>query len=190
VRVLGEDVEDQRRAVDDARIDQLFQVALLRRRQFIIDDHQVKIKFFAQRAQFLRSPLANIGYRIGMTQTLDQRPGNIRSSRARQRPQLADRVFRAPHAVLLVAFNRDQIGMFGRSYQTVLNRLLALRRKLVPPLCAFFGINVYMGILADDMWGRNTLRPAHYDKCHAILMIVFTTAFTSASLYLNHQKEM
>ena len=124
-----------------------------------------------------------------MTQTLDQRPGDIRSSRARQRPQLADRVFRAPHAVLLVAFNRNQVGMFGRSYQAVLYRLLALRRKLIPPLCAFFGINISMGILADDMWGRNSLPPAHYDKCHVILMIVFTTIFTSAPVYLNHQKK-
>ena len=42
-RPLGEDIENQLAAVDDANFEGIFQIALLRRRQILVDDHQVGV---------------------------------------------------------------------------------------------------------------------------------------------------
>ena len=43
-RVLGEDVEDQRDAVDDVDREQLLEVALLRGRELVVEDHDVDVE--------------------------------------------------------------------------------------------------------------------------------------------------
>ncbi len=43
--MLGEDVEDQLRAVDDARVERVFEVSLLRRIELVVDDHALGTRF-------------------------------------------------------------------------------------------------------------------------------------------------
>ena len=50
-RVLGEDVEDQRDAVDDVDREHLLQVALLRGRELVVEDHDVDVERFARLAR-------------------------------------------------------------------------------------------------------------------------------------------
>ena len=54
-RVLGEDVEDQRDAVDDVDREQLLEVALLRGRELVVEDHDVDVERLA-RARAARRP--------------------------------------------------------------------------------------------------------------------------------------
>ena len=49
-RVLGEDVEDQRDAVDDVDREQLLEVALLRGRELVVEDHDVDVERVAELA--------------------------------------------------------------------------------------------------------------------------------------------
>ena len=64
--MLREDIQDQRRAIEHARVKKFFQVALLRGREFIVKDHQSKPGGFLQIRKLLCPPFANIGRDIGM----------------------------------------------------------------------------------------------------------------------------
>ena len=64
-RVLGEDVEDQRDAVDDVAVEQLLEVALLRGRQLVVEHHDVDVERLAELAQLLGLALADVGRGVG-----------------------------------------------------------------------------------------------------------------------------
>ena len=59
VGVLGEDVEDHRRAVDGGAAEQTFEVVLLRRRQLVVEHDGVGVDLEAQLAQLLGLALAD-----------------------------------------------------------------------------------------------------------------------------------
>ena len=63
--VLGEDVEDQRHAVDDVAPEQLLQVALLSGRQLVVEDHDVDVEGVGQAAQLVGLAGADVGGGIG-----------------------------------------------------------------------------------------------------------------------------
>ena len=96
--VLGEDVEDQRDAVDDVDLEQLLQVALLGGRQLVVEDDDVDVERLGQLAQLLGLALADVGGGVGRVPPLQHRarPGRRRrcrrAARARRgRPPLPRR---------------------------------------------------------------------------------------------------
>jgi len=62
--MLGEDIENERGAVDHARAYGLLKVALLRWRKLVIHDQQGEVQLLAKHRQLLRAPLANVEGRI------------------------------------------------------------------------------------------------------------------------------
>src|SRR5262249_15256944 len=65
-RVLGEDVEDQLRAVDDARLHQLGDVADLHGREVAVEDHQVDAALPRAQHQVLELAAADQVVRVGL----------------------------------------------------------------------------------------------------------------------------
>ena len=59
-RVLGEDVENERDPIDDVDTEHLLEVAQLRGREFVVEDHDVDVERFAELPQLLRFPLADV----------------------------------------------------------------------------------------------------------------------------------
>ena len=64
LRAGGKDVEDQRRAVDDAHAQRVFQIALLRAGQFVVEDGQIDLQRLTVKRQFRR--LARADERAGV----------------------------------------------------------------------------------------------------------------------------
>ena len=88
-RVAGEDVEDQLRAVDDAHIEFALQVALLRGREFVVEDRQLGASRRQRAFQLLDFAAADKRGRIGARPALqhlagDDRSGALRKARAAQ----------------------------------------------------------------------------------------------------------
>jgi hypothetical protein len=77
VRVLGEDVEDHRGAVERGATEQLLQVELLRRRQLVVEHHGVGVDREAQLAQLLDLALADEPGVVGCVATLHQAAGFV-----------------------------------------------------------------------------------------------------------------
>ena len=65
VGVLGEDVEDHRRSVNSRPTEDLLEVALLGRRQLVVEDDGVGIDGLADPAQLLRLAPPDISGRVG-----------------------------------------------------------------------------------------------------------------------------
>jgi len=63
--VLGEDVEDQLGAVDDARLQRVLERALLRRAELVVDDQHFRTCVSVCLLQLLELPLADVRARIG-----------------------------------------------------------------------------------------------------------------------------
>ena len=63
-RVLGEDVEDQLRPVDDARLRARSRAALLRRLELVVDDEHVRGRLAEGPLQLLELPLADVRARV------------------------------------------------------------------------------------------------------------------------------
>src|SRR5262249_39260111 len=64
-RVLGEDVEDQGDPVHDVDVEQALEVALLRRGELVVEDHQVDVERVGELLQLARLPRADVGGGIG-----------------------------------------------------------------------------------------------------------------------------
>ena len=103
-RVLGEDVEDQRDAVDDVDLEQLLEVALLRGRELVVEDHDVDVERVREVAQLFGLALADVGRRIGRAAPLQhrvdrcRRPRCRRAARARRATPRASSTWAAPYA--------------------------------------------------------------------------------------------
>ena len=78
-RVLGEDVEDQRRAVDDLDLDDLLQLPQLARRQLAVADDGVGSDRQHDVAQLLGLARADVGGGVGLVAALDQPVENERA---------------------------------------------------------------------------------------------------------------
>ena len=71
VRMLGEDVEDQRDAIDDVAREQLLEVALLRGRELVVEHHEVDVERFRELAQLFRLARTDVGGGIGSVAPLE-----------------------------------------------------------------------------------------------------------------------
>ena len=86
--VLGEDVEDQLRPVDDAGREGVLEGALLGRIELVVDDQDVGPAIGVEHLQLLELPLADVGPLVGACALLDERFHGVDQGRAGQLAQL------------------------------------------------------------------------------------------------------
>ena len=89
-RVLGEDVQDQLRAVDDPRIQRVLEVALLRRGQLVVDEERLRSRFAVCALQLLELPLADVRAAVGTVAVLHQQADRLDARCPRELAQLGD----------------------------------------------------------------------------------------------------
>jgi hypothetical protein len=90
VRVLAEDVEDHRSAVDRRATEQLLQVELLRRGQFVVEHHGVGVDGEAQLAQLLDLALADVPRVVGRLAALHDPTDDIGAGRVDEQLELVE----------------------------------------------------------------------------------------------------
>ena len=69
-RVLGEDVEDQRDPIDDVDREHLLEIALLRGRELVVEDHDVDVEALRDGLQLFGLALADVGRGVGSAAAL------------------------------------------------------------------------------------------------------------------------
>ena len=88
--VLGEDVEDQLRPVDDAGRERVLERALLHRVELVVDQQHLGVVVAVRRLQLLELALADVPPRIGVRATLDDLGDRSDAGRARELPELGE----------------------------------------------------------------------------------------------------
>ena len=86
--VLGEDVEDQLRAVDDASLERVLEQPLLGRLELVVDDQHVRGRLAERLLQLLELPLADVRARVGPRAVLDDLVDGLDAGRPGQLAQL------------------------------------------------------------------------------------------------------
>ena len=89
--MLGEDVEDQRNAVDDVAAELLLQVALLCRRQLVVEDHDIGVECVGERAQLVDLSRSDVSGGIGARPALQHGLHRIRARGVGEQGQLGER---------------------------------------------------------------------------------------------------
>ncbi len=133
--VLGEDVEDQLRPVDDARRERVLERALLRRMKLVVDEQHLGVVISVGRLQLLELALADVPPRIGVRALLDDLGDRRDAGRARELAELGELVRRRRRPVGSTASSSPRSGsgpsrssgspavigrsMPGRAYETV-----------------------------------------------------------------------
>ena len=84
---LGEDVQDERRAVEDLALEDLFQVAALGGRQFVIENHGVDVLLAAGGGEFIRLAAADERSRGGHVELLRAAADDVAAGRRGQLAQ-------------------------------------------------------------------------------------------------------
>jgi hypothetical protein len=90
--VLGEDIEDHRGAVDGGAAEQLLQVAVLGRRELVVEDDGIGIEGAAQRGDLLRLPAPHEGGRVGGVAPLHYAADHVGPGAVHQQGQLVQRL--------------------------------------------------------------------------------------------------
>jgi hypothetical protein len=96
--VLREDVEDQRRAVEDLDVELLLEVSLLRRCQLIVEDDGRVVELGALGDDLLHLPFADVGGRVAALHPLRRLPDDARAGGAREQSELFERALGVPAA--------------------------------------------------------------------------------------------
>ena len=117
----AEHIQDQRSTVDDLDLGLLavasespgrerrLQVALLRRRQFVVEDNDTGVPFLDQFLQLVQLALADVGGREPVG-PLVYGSHHFGASRLGEVPQLAQRVIQRPQLVAALQLDRNQYG--------------------------------------------------------------------------------
>ena len=92
--VLREDVEDQLRAVDDARLQRVFEGPLLRRAQLVVDEQRFGVGVGERLLQLRQLPLPDERARIRVHAILDDLADRLDARRPRELRELAELVGR------------------------------------------------------------------------------------------------
>ena len=127
-RVAREDVEDHRRAVDDAAVRDRLETALLRRGELVIGDDDVGRDARGLGRELLGLALPHPGVRIGRAALLDGPPGDDRARSLHERGQLVERVLRLEARARLI--QPDEVGTLGR--RTCIDHSLTMRSRRAP----------------------------------------------------------
>ena len=90
-RVLGEDVEDQRDAVDDVDLEQLLEVALLRGRELVVEHDEVDVERLGELLQLLRLARADVGGGVGRVAPLQHELDRIGARGVDEERELVER---------------------------------------------------------------------------------------------------
>ena len=96
VRVRGENVEDDRRAVDHRDLELGLKVALLPRRQLVVDGHEVRVGPLDSLLQLDELAAPEIAVGVGLRAVLDHRPGRRHAGCAQQLAQLGEILVAVP----------------------------------------------------------------------------------------------
>ena len=88
--MLGEDVEDQLRPVDHARLEGVLELALLHRRELVVDQQRVGPGAREGFLQLDELSLADVGAGLGPCRSLDQFCDGLDPGRTRELLQLAE----------------------------------------------------------------------------------------------------
>ena len=88
---LGENVQDQRRAVNHLHAQNLLQIARLNARQFLVKNAQISFQCLTLPAQFIRAPAPDEQRRIRLILLLQELPHDLRPGGVRQARQLIQR---------------------------------------------------------------------------------------------------
>ncbi len=92
--VLGEDVEDQRDAVDDVALEQRLEVALLRGRQLVVEHHDVDVERVGELAQLRGLALADVGRGVGPVAALELALDRVGTRGVDEERELVERLLR------------------------------------------------------------------------------------------------
>ncbi len=92
--MLGEDVQDQGRAVDDLDLDDVLEVDQLARAQLTVADDGVRARFDDDVPQLLGLAGADVGGRVGLVTALDDAVEHQRSRGLGEGGQLGQRILR------------------------------------------------------------------------------------------------
>ena len=107
-RVLGEDVQDERRAVQHLHLEGLLQRALLGRRELIVEDDGRVGEGVPLGGDLLHLAAADVGGRARAGQPLHRLADDARPGGVRQQRQLLQRALRRPAVLPAVDTRRDQ----------------------------------------------------------------------------------
>ena len=88
MRTLGEDIEDQASAVDHAPLQRAFKVALLHRRERMVDQYQVGTDRIGRCLHFRKLAAADQGGRVGAVDARGRQMQHLRAGGARQLGEL------------------------------------------------------------------------------------------------------
>ncbi len=92
--VLGEDVEDQLRSVDHPRLESVFELALLYRRELVVDEQRFRAGAGEGLLQLDQLSLADVRARLRLGGALDELSDGLDPRRPRQLLQLGDLALR------------------------------------------------------------------------------------------------
>ena len=95
-RTLGEDVEDETGAIDDAALGILFQIALLHGRERVIDEDQIGVERGALRLQLLGLAGSDEEFGIRLLDACGERANDCGTGRASKLAELVDAIRVSP----------------------------------------------------------------------------------------------
>ena len=117
--VLGEDVEDQLRPVDHARLQRVLERLLLHRRELVVHDQRLGARALERLLQLLELAFADVGARVWPLPVLDELGHRLDSRRPRELAQLGENGVdafgrRGEHEPALGLGTRRRIGLSVR----------------------------------------------------------------------------
>ena len=108
LRVLREDVEDDRAPIDDPEIEALLEVLLLRRPQLVIRDEEVDAQAALLARELVDLALPHVARRIGARAALDDGAGDLRARGPYEGGELRERPLHVERALLPIVHGDEE----------------------------------------------------------------------------------
>ncbi|MEN3313327.1 MAG: N-succinyldiaminopimelate aminotransferase [Actinomycetota bacterium] len=126
-RMLGEDVEDQLRPVDDACLEGVLERALLDRVELVVHQEHLGAGFLVGALELLELPLPDVGTPLGARPVLDELPDRLDEGCVRELTQLGQ----LPHGIDSLGQHRDDEPALERGVRLALGHgwIMATRQN-------------------------------------------------------------